>query len=266
MTEPVSIDIRDHVAEVALARPEKRNAVNLAMFEALSATATRIAADTSVRAVVLRGEGEHFCAGIDTSVFTNSSPDELVARMQPLDGTAANLFQHAAYAWRELPVPVVAALDGAVFGAGLQIAMGADVRIASPRTRCSVMEIRWGIIPDMALTATMRDVVRVDRLRELTYTGRIVEADEAVAIGLVTEIRDEPLAAARELAATIAAQSPDALRGAKRLLNTAFDLPEAEALKLEADLQLRILGQPNQREAALANAEKRKPRFADPKH
>ena len=264
MAEPVTIDVREHVAEVALARPEKRNAVNLEMFEALSAGAQRLAADASVRTVVLRGEGEHFCAGIDTTMFTASSPEELVSRMRPRPGTPANLFQHAAYAWRELPVPVIAALDGVVFGAGLLIAMGADIRIASKRTRCSVMEIRWGIIPDMALTATMRHVVRHDRLRELTYTGRIVDAEEAAAVGLVTELRDDPLAAARELAAAIATRSPDALRTAKRLLNAGFDAPEAEALKLEAELQLRILGRPNQLEAARANVEKRAPRFSDP--
>ncbi|MBT8086150.1 MAG: crotonase/enoyl-CoA hydratase family protein [Woeseia sp.] len=263
MSEPIRVTIENHVAVVTLTRPEKRNAINLEMFEALSTAGQDLAQQKAVRAVVLTGEGDHFCAGIDTSVFTNSSPDELVKRMQPLAKSPANLFQHAAYVWRELPVPVIAALEGAVFGGGLQIAMGADVRLAAPDTRCSVMEIRWGIIPDMSLTTTMRHAVRLDHLRELTYTGRIVEADEAQRIGILTRICDDSLAAAEEVAAEIASRSPDAIRAAKKLLNVGYDATETDALRAEAEIQLGVLGRSNQREAIMANAQKRAPEFKD---
>lgn len=268
MSEPIRVTVEKHIAVVTLTRPAKRNAINLEMFAALSAAGQDLAQQKGIRAVVLTGEGDHFCAGIDTSVFTNSSPAdsspaELVKRMQPLESSVANLFQHAAYAWRELPVPVIAALKGSVFGGGLQIAMGADLRIAAPSTRCSVMEIRWGIIPDMSLTTTMRHAVRLDHLRELTYTGRIVEADEAREMGLLTRISDDPLAAALAMAAEIAGHSPDAIRAAKKLLNAGYDLPEPQALQAEAEIQLGVLGRSNQREAVLANAEKRAPVFKD---
>jgi len=264
MSQPVTVTSENHVAVVTLSRPEKRNAINLAMFEALSSTGHELATQPGLRAVVLHGAGEHFCAGIDTTVFTDSSPEELVSRMQPLAFSPANLFQHVAYAWRELPVPVIAALEGVVFGGGLQIAMGADVRFAAPSTRCSIMETRWGIIPDMAITQTMRDVVRMDHLRELTYTGRIVEADEAQSLGLVTRVCDDPLAAAKALASEIAGRSPEAVRAAKAMLNTGFEGTPAETLGLEARLQLGVLGRPNQQEAVKANLEKREPRFRDP--
>jgi enoyl-CoA hydratase/carnithine racemase len=263
MSETVNVTIDNHVAVVTLTRPEKRNAINLDMFEALSGAAQELAKQKTLRAVVLTGAGEHFCAGIDTSVFASSSPAELVTRMQPLKGSPANLFQHVGYAWRELPVPVIAALQGSVFGGGLQIAMGADIRLAAATTRCSVMEIRWGIIPDMALTTTMRHAVRLDQLRELTYTGRIVEAEEAQQIGLLTRLCADPLHAAMELATEIAGRSPDAVRAAKQLLNAGYDTPEAQALRLEAELQLGVLGGSNQREAVMANAEKRAPVFKD---
>ncbi len=264
MSQSVHVELDGPVALVTLSRPEKRNAIDLEMFRALSDSGRRLAGTPGVRAVVLCGAGEHFCAGIDTSVFSAGQSDELLALMEPLPGTPANLFQHAALVWREMPVPVIAALSGAVFGAGLQIAMGADLRIAAPDTRCSVMEIRWGIIPDMGITNTARHLVRVDHLRELIWTGRIVEATEARALGLVSSVSDEPLAAARELAATIARQSPDAIRAAKRLLRSGLDEAPERALEREADLQLGLLGYPNQLEAVAANVERRAPNFADP--
>lgn len=263
MPETLTVDFDNHVAVVSLARPDKRNAVNLAMFEELSACGRELADRKGLRAVVLRGEGEHFCAGIDTSVFADGEPANLAERMRPLEGTPANLFQHAALVWRELPVPVIAALKGVVYGAGLQIAMGADMRVASPSTRCSVMEIRWGIIPDMGLTVTMRDVVRQDCLRDLTYSGRVVEAEEARALGLVTVLSDDPDAHASAIAAEIAERSPDAIRAAKSLFATAFDDSPTDSLRREAALQLAVLGRPNQQEAATANVEQRQPRFRD---
>jgi enoyl-CoA hydratase/carnithine racemase len=175
----------------------------------------------------------------------------------------ANFFQRAAYVWRELPVPVIAAVDGVAFGGGLQIAMGADVRIASPSARFSIMEIRWGIIPDMAISQTMRHTVRLDRLTELVMTGRIFAAVEAEKIGVITAIAGDPYAAAHELAATIAGKSPHAVRAAKSLLNKCFDEQPADALQLEARLQSDLMGRPNQLEAVRANRDKREPRFQD---
>lgn len=262
MSKVVEVSGDGHVAVVTLSRPDKGNAINPDMFAALSATGRELAARPGLRAVVLTGAGEHFCTGIDVSSFQGD--EDMSSKLAPLDDTPANLFQDVACTWRDLPVPVIAALHGAVFGGGLQIAMGADLRIAHPHTRCSVMEVRWGIIPDMGLTATMRDSVRLDRLRELVYTGRIVDATEAERVGLVTRLADDPLEAAESLAAEIAARSPDAVRAAKRLLRDAFDRDVADALRLEARLQGELLGGANQREAVISNFEKREPRFRDP--
>lgn len=261
MGQVLDLSVRDHVATVTLSRPNKGNAINTEMFAALSGAGRQIAQTEGVRAVVLCGEGEHFCTGIDISSF--SASEDLGNKLQPLPDSAANLFQDVAFVWRELDVPVIAALHGAVFGGGLQIAMGADVRIAHPDTRCSVMEIRWGIIPDMALTATMRDVVRLDQLRELVYTGRVVAAEEARSIGLLTSLDENPLNRAAQLAAEIAGRSPDAVQAAKALLRDGFDLPVEKSLRREAELQGPLLGGANQREAVISNMEKREPRFCD---
>ena len=252
------------VAEVMLDRPAKKNALSPELFEALIATGSELAARDEVRAVVLHGAGGTFCAGIDTSTFSNP---ELAAgtagRLAPMPGSAANFYQRAATIWREVPVPVIAAVDGVAFGAGLQVAMGADIRIAAPEARLSVMEIRWGIIPDMALTVTMRHCVRLDVLIELACSGRIVSAREALPMGLVTRLDADPLCAARALAKDIAGRSPHAVRAAKALLTSGFGEPPDEALAREARLQATLLGTANQREAVISNMEKREPRFDD---
>jgi enoyl-CoA hydratase/carnithine racemase len=264
MNERVVIDVDNHVATVTLNRPDKRNAVDFAMFDAIRAAAGELAADPSVRAVVLTGEGSDFCAGVDISVFSGAGIGATTGeRMQPMVASGANYYQDAALCWRDLPVPVVAALNGSVFGAGLQIAMGADMRYASADTRLSVMEIRWGIIPDMGLTATMPGLLAEDRVRELAYTGRIVDADEAARIGLVTGVVDDPLASATAIAHEIAGRSPDAIRAIKTLVNAAWRDDPAPLLRLEAELQLAVMAGDNQKEAAAANAEKRPPVFRD---
>lgn len=252
-----------HVALVMLDRAEKLNALDLAMFEALGEAADSLARESMVRAVVLHGAGEHFCAGIDISVLSDPDIDIDAAMMAPLAPSAANLFQRAAYAWRELPMPVICALQGTTFGGGLQIAAGADLRFAAPDTRFSIMETKWGLIPDMAISTTLRDIVRADRLKELAWSARIFEAAEAERIGIVTGVTDDPLAAATRIAQECAARSPDAIRGIKRLVNEAWHLSEAESLALEAELQLAVMGSPNQAEAVRANFEKRAPEFAD---
>ena len=263
MSNRLQISIENHVAELVLNRPEKHNAVDIRMFDELAEAGKHLAAERSVRAVVLSGAGENFCAGIDVSIF--SEPGDAIdpASMAPQAGSDANRFQRAAYAWREIPVPVVCAIRGVAFGAGAQIALGADLRYAAPDAKLSIMEIRWGLIPDLAISVTASGLVREDRLRELAYTGRVVEAPEALELGLVTALHDDPLQAARQTARLIAARSPDAIRAMKRLFNERRDLDAGQSLALEARLQSRVIGQPNQLEAAHANSEGREPVFGE---
>ncbi len=261
MSNRVVVDIKDHVASVQLNRPEKQNALDFEMFEQLSEAGRSLKAHPEVRAVVLHAEGEHFCAGIDTTVFTSGGVN--VEMLKPLDDSVANFFQHPAYVWRELKVPVVCAIEGNCFGGGLQIALGADVRIAAPDARLSVMEIRWGLIPDLGISATLRNVMPIDKVKELAFSGRIVDGAEAGSLGLVTQVSDTPLETAMALAKSIAASSPDAIRSAKRLFNDSWALSDADTLKLEADLQLRVLAGPNQAEAVRAQMERRPPKFSD---
>jgi len=265
MSERIITSIVDHVATVTLNRADKRNAIDMAMFKALIETAESLAGEHTVRAIVLHGDGPDFCAGIDVSVFQGAgigvSVRELLARR---DGAAANFVQHAVLAWRELPVPVIAAIRGSTIGGGLQIAMGADMRYAAADTHMSIMEIRWGLIPDMGITTTLRHVVAQDKVRELAYTGRLVSAEEALNLGLVTEVVDDPLAKAMATAAVIAQQSPDAIRAIKRLINESWDDDPGNSLLREAELQLAVLAGDNQREAALASMENRPPNFRDP--
>jgi enoyl-CoA hydratase/carnithine racemase len=268
MTERVQVTIEDGVADVRLNRPEKLNALDRTMFEALVAAGQRLSADRGVRAVVLSGEGRAFCAGLDFASFMAMAGEGRDPGASLLDRRAgdspANVAQHAAWVWTEVPVPVIAALHGAVFGGGLQIALGADLRLAAPDAQLSVMEIKWGLVPDMSGTQTLRHLVRLDVAKELTFTGRIVDGREAAALGLVTRVVEEPHAAALALAREIAAKSPDAIRAGKRLLGQAPLLGVGEGLALEAHLQRGLLGSANQVEAVSANLQKRPPRFSDP--
>lgn len=263
MNDRLKINIEGHIADVMLNRPEKYNALDLRMFEALSEAADSLAKESSIRAVVLHGSGDHFCAGIDVEVLTDPNVSIDASMLAPVAPSAANLFQRAAYGWRELEVPVICALRGTTFGGGLQIALGADLRYSAADTRFSVMETKWGIIPDMSITTTSRDIIRPDHLKELAWSARIFDAEEALQLGVITAIHDDPLAAAYKVAEACAARSPQAIRGVKRLVNEAWHLSEPEALALEATLQLGLLGTPNQAEAVLANLEKRPPKFAD---
>ena len=263
MADRVVISVADHVAEVVLNRPDKFNALDLDMFRALDDAARTIADDASIRAVILSGAGDNFCAGIDLGVFRDGGAQAVQALLSPVEESAANLAQRAAYAWRELPMPVICALHGIAFGGGLQIAMGADLRYAAPDTQLSIMEAKWGLIPDMAISTTLRDLVAPDRIKELAWSTGVFAADEALALGVITRIEAEPLAAARRMAATIRDQSPDAIRGIKRLVNEAWSLSEAASLALEASIQMGLLGSANQAEAVRANLEKRKAKFVD---
>ena len=255
------------VAEVRLSRADKMNALDGAMFNALADTLARLRAMPGLRAVVLHGEGKAFCAGLDMASFaTMASGDGAqtggAADLRTRTHGLANAPQHVALGWRELPVPVIAAVHGVAFGGGLQIALGADLRLLARDTRLSMMEIKWGIVPDMAGFVLARGLLRDDVLRELTYTGRVVAADEAVALGLATRVCDDPLAEARSLAQAIAQRSPSAIRAAKRLLNRVADDSAAALLQAESDEQMSLMGQPHQREAVMANLQRREPRFA----
>lgn len=263
MSAPLKISIEGHIAQVMLNRPDKANALNLEMFDALGEAGNRLASDRSLRAVVLHGAGANFCAGIDVDLFQQTDAIVSAQTMAPVEPSPANRFQRAAYAWRELPVPVICAISGVAFGGGLQIALGTDLRYATADARLSIMEIKWGLIPDMAISTTLRDIVPVDRVKELAWTGRPVGGEEALQLGLVTALHDDPFAAAMQTAATICERSPDAIRAMKQLFNSAWQMSEADALALEAELQLGIFGRYNQLEAVMANVEKRAPEFQD---
>ena len=240
----------DGVAEVRLSRASKMNALDMGMFRSIAAAARQLMADRSVRAVVLHGEGRAFCAGLDVRSVTHpmsarANAEELLERP---DGEVSNLAQDVGYLWRRVPAPVIAATHGVCLGGGFQIALGADMRVAAPSCRFSIMESKWGIIPDMSATVTLRELVPRDVALELTLTGRIFDAVEAQRLGLVTRVAEEPLQEARRLAAEIAARSPDAAAAAKRLLHATYVEPhdDARALRLESELQRRLIGGWNQ--------------------
>jgi enoyl-CoA hydratase/carnithine racemase len=269
MNERVSISVSQGIADVRLVRVDKMNALDIPMFEALVAATERLAREKGLRAVVLSGDGPAFCAGLDMGRFAamkesggngiaGGKERDLAARTH---GTA-NFPQAAVWGWRQLPVPVIAAVHGVAFGGGFQLALGADMRFLSVDARMSVMEIKWGLVPDMAGTPILRGLVRDDILRELTFTGRIFSAQEALSYGLATRICENPRAAAFEIAREIAGKSPDAVRAAKRLLNN-LSVDPGPALLAESIEQMKLMGSPNQLEAVRANIEKRAPRFAD---
>jgi enoyl-CoA hydratase/carnithine racemase len=261
MSDRVQVSIESGVADVRLSRPDKMNALDDAMFRGIIATGESLAGDPSVRVVVLSGEGRAFCAGLDVSNFAGAGGSNLFERSP---ASPANRAQRAAWVWNELPVPVIAGLHGVAFGGGLQIALAADIRFVAPDTRMSVMEIKWGLIPDMAGSQTLRRLVRLDVAKELTFTGRIVSGTEAVEIGLASHLSDSPREAALELAREIAGRSPDAIRAGKRLLDESGVGSVADGLLLEEELQRSLLGSKNQIEAVRANLEKRDPEFRDP--
>jgi enoyl-CoA hydratase/carnithine racemase len=269
MNDRVRIQIDNHgVADVCLVRGDKMNALDFAMFDALEAAIQRLKAEPGLRAVVLHGEGKAFCAGLDMGRF-DAIKDGGAGGFRDLRERThgiANSAQFIGLGWRELPVPVIAALHGVAFGGGLQVALGADFRLLTADTQMSVMEIKWGLVPDMAGVALLRGLVRDDHARELTYTGRVVRGDEAVALGLATRVCADPLAEALALAQQLAQRSPSALRAAKRLMNAAsrtLDGSAAALLQAESDEQVALMGAEHQVEAVRANLAKRAPVFKD---
>ena len=269
MEERVSITISEGVADVRLVRADKMNALDQAMFEALVAATERLSKDKSVRAVVLSGEGRAFCAGLDMGRFAamkekggNGIPGGENRDLTKRTHGQANFPQQAVWGWRQLPVPVIVAVHGVAFGGGFQLSLGADMRFLSADARMSIMEIKWGLVPDMAGTPILASLVRDDILRDLTYTGRIFSAQEAMTYGLATRICDDPRAAALEAAREIAGKSPDAIRAAKRLLNN-LSIDPGPALLAESVEQQKLIGSPNQTEAVRSNLEKRAAKYVD---
>lgn len=274
MTERVSCTITDGVADVRLNRADKMNALDGAMFAALSETGEALKHDRSLRAVVLSGEGRAFCAGLDFASFgamASGNPGSVVPLPRDgsddpsiLPGKITHSGQQAAWVWQEIPVPVIAAVHGVALGGGCQIALGADIRIAAPDAKFSVLEIRWGLIPDMTGTQTLIRLVGLDVAKELTFTGRMVSGEEAVALGLATRVSTDPLADALAMAHEIAGRSPHAVRAGKRLLNMAGEGTIAEGFRAERMEIGALIGSPNQVEAVTAFFEKRPARYADP--
>jgi enoyl-CoA hydratase/carnithine racemase len=265
-SDRVRIEVAEGVAEVTLNRPDKLNALDPAMFDAIIAAGERLSRTAGLRAVVLAGAGAGFCAGLDKASFAAMAGGgagqkfgDIVARTHGI----ANAWQQAAYVWRALPVPVIAAIHGVAFGGGFQIALGADIRYVAPDARLAILEIKWGLVPDMAGIALMRELARSDVIRELAMTGRVFSAAEALTYGFATALHAHPLAAARSTAKEIAARNPDAVRAVKRLLNMASDAEAAAILIAESKEQAALIGSPNQIEAVRAGMEGRPGRFAD---
>ncbi len=268
--ERILVTIEGGVADVRLNRPDKMNALDQAMFDALIETGERLARLPDLRAVVLSGEGRAFCAGLDMGRMAGMLADDAGASQHDSIGAGrlgqrthgiSNRPQYACMVWRELPVPVFAAVHGVAFGGGLQVALGADVRYVAPDARLSVMELKWGLVPDMAGMVLTRGLVRPDVLRELIYSARVLSGNEACELGLGTCLADDPHAAALAAAREVAQKNPHAIRAAKRLMAVAERGDHAAILQAESDEQDRLVGSPNQREAVLANLEKRVPRF-----
>ncbi|HLZ83557.1 MAG TPA: crotonase/enoyl-CoA hydratase family protein [Caulobacteraceae bacterium] len=272
MNDRITVTIEDGVADVRLVRTDKMNALDDAMFSALVETGDRLKSEPAVRAVVLSGEGRAFCAGLDMGNFgrmaegpraaqagAGSGPDGFAARTHGI----ANRAQYAVWVWREIPVPVIAAVHGVAFGGGFQLALGADMRFVAPDTRMAVLEIKWGLVPDMAGTMLMRHLAREDVVRELTYTGRIFSGEEALAMGFATRVCADPRAEALAVAREIAGKNPQAIRAAKRLLNAAPVTDQGSGLLQETVEQIALIGSPNQVEAVMSNLQKRAPAFTD---
>lgn len=267
--ERIIVTIENHIAHVKLNRADKMNALDPKMFQAIIAAGEKLMVTSAVRAVILSGEGRSFCAGLDMASMAtvgqkggNAAGGEAKSLTERTHGNA-NDFQYVCTLWRALPMPVIAAVHGVCFGGGLQIASGADIRIVTPDARLSVMEMKWGLIPDMGGFTIWRSNIRDDILRELTYTNREFSGQDACDYGFMTYVDADPVARAMAIATEIAHRSPDAIRRAKSLINTLPDRDEDAILMAESVEQNLIMRQPNQIEAVMAQMQKRKPNFED---
>ena len=267
MTDRISVTLEGGVADVRLTRPDKMNALDDAMFQALVDTGETLKTMPGLRAVVLSGEGRGFCAGLDMGNFAKMASGERRGGDGLVDAprtpAGANRAQQAAYVWREIPVPVIAAVHGVALGGGFQICLGADMRYVTADVKMSILEIKWGLIPDMAGMVLLRGLVRDDLARELTYSGRVLNGEEAVRVGIATRVCEDPRAEALAFAREIAGRNPDAIRAAKRLFALVADADPKAIFMAESVEQGALIGSPNQREAVMASLEKRPGVFAD---
>jgi enoyl-CoA hydratase/carnithine racemase len=277
MSDRVIVTITDGIAEVRFNRPDKRNALDTAQFEAIAEAGESLKTADGVRAVVLVGEGASFCAGLDFSVFGNMADRDQPAEPREesstdsgsssaigsVDGRITHLGQQVCWVWQEIEAPVIAAVQGHALGGGFQIALGADIRYSTPDAKWSVREVHWGLVPDMTGTFMLSRLVRNDIARELTYTARMIDGRQAHEYGIVTHLTDDPYADAMALATEIAGRSPGAVRGSKALFNNLFAQDAAEQFALERSIIGQQIGSPNQIEAIMSNMEKRAPDFAD---
>ena len=264
MSEILSVTISDDIAKVRLNRPGRKNALSLEMFDALAEAGAQLKTEPAVRAVILCGAGGDFCAGLDLDVMQGLAGrlDEMRQRLlNPAAGEVANWFQKPCYVWQELQVPVIAAIEGVCLGGGMQLALAADFRICHPEARLSILEAKWGLIPDMGITQSLPKLLRADHAKELMMTARMLSGKEALGVGLVTRLADDPFSAAHELAETLKSRSPDAVSGIKQLVDRTWAMAPGEGLAIEAAIQAPIIGAPNQIEAVMANLQKRGPKF-----
>lgn len=271
MSDRVTINVSNGIADVRFNRPDKRNALDGAQFAAIAEAGEELKSRNDVRAVVLSGEGASFCAGLDFSSFNSmasgngtgggnreGNPSAIA------DGRITHLGQQCAWVWQEVPVPVIAAVHGHALGGGIQIALGADIRVVHPDTQMSVREVYWGLVPDMTGTLTLAGLVRADVAKELVFTARVFDGREAFQLGLATKLSDNPHEDAMAIAAQIAASSPDAIRGAKRLMNGLLNQGAAEQFAAERSIIGSLIGAPNQVETVMANMQKRPATYVDP--
>lgn len=267
----IELTIENHVAHAVLSRADKMNALDLEMLEAIPIVGRRIRAEPSIRAVVLSGDGGNFCAGLDKANFTaimeNKSilldPENPQLVLADRTHGLSNALQHVVWLWRRLSVPVFVAIDGVALGGGLQIALGGDCRYATANSQFSILEMKWGLIPDMGSTQIMRHMIRDDVIRELTYTAKTFGAEQAKEWGFITDIVDDPVAHAMSIAHEVANRNPDAIRAAKRVIEAANYQSVAEGLLMESREQDKLIGHSNQIEAVMSQFQKRKPNYQD---
>ena len=256
----ILVEIKEHIAIVTFNRPDKMNALDKIQLEAIIDTAAKLDANPEVRVVILRGAGRAFCAGLDVMAMQTDS-SLMDNSLLPRDYGITNIWQQTVWAWRQLQVPVIAAVHGVAVGGGLQIMLAADIKYITADTRLSVLEMKWGLIPDMAGTQLMRHSVRDDIIRELTYTNRMFSGDEAVKYGFATHISEDPFSDAMALAEVIAAKSPSAIVMAKRVLNEAPYKSVEEGFMLESEAQESLIKKKNQLEAIYSSLQKRPGNF-----
>lgn len=263
MSDRILIETEGHVARVTMNRHDKMNALDPDQIEALVAAGESLRDRPGIRAVVLTGGPNAFCAGLDVASMPVIAKAAQTEGFQTRTHGRSNLYQATAMVWHELPMPVIAAVEGYAFGGGFQIMLGADIRIAAPGASFSIMEAKWGLVPDMGGMVLARALMRGDILKRLTYTAEVFGAEDAARWGVVTEIAPDPVARAMELAHAIAARSPDATRTAKALINDTEVMEAADVLLAESAAQEKLVGSPNQLEAVMAGMQKRAPDFTD---